>query len=245
MKSVAVLGLALTFALAGCLVEVDYGHTSFQCPDGRCPGDQLCIANMCVAQNVPDAGPTLDSTSAPDGSPDSMVVVDSAVMMPDATLPNLLSNSGLEVGFDPWTPFVATFRGTIMTPHGGLRAVVVCKDPTGTNDLFTAYADVVNGPAVPVGARFRASVWVRKSFAAAEAAPPYLKLVLRERGGALPNRDVSGPVVMPITTNWVQLTSELTVTDPGRTQINVLIWPGDTADGVCFAFDDAVAERLP
>jgi hypothetical protein len=223
------LALALVLAQAGCVVDVDYGATRFRCPDGvTCPQGQSCMANLCVP------GGTL-----PDASVDAR---DSA---PDAALPNLLSNPGLEVGNDPWTAFAATFRPTTMTPHSGLRSIVVCKDATGTLDLFTAYADIVNGPAVPMGAHFRASVWVRKSFDALETAPPSIKIVLREKGGSVMQRDHSGPEVTPLTTTWVQLVADTTVVDPGRTQLNFLIWPGDVADGTCFAFDDAVAERLP
>jgi len=208
MRSARFLTL-LVFAAAGCTVEVDYGNTRFKCPDGSCPGDSVCIAGMCEAPGAPDAA-----------------------------LPNLLGNGTLEVGQDPWTPFAGTFRGTTNMPHSGLRAAVICKTATGTPELFTIYQDAIKATPIAVGTRFRGSIFVRASFMSGESPPPSLKLVLRERGGAQPQRDHSGPVVMPITTTWAELTIEATIADPGRTDLHFIVWPGVALDGVCFAIDD-------
>lgn len=228
-------GACLAVVLAvftACTVEVDYGATRFRCPDGTCPGGQVCIANLCEPTDVTvDAAlPATDAATPRDGSaPDAT---------PDAALPNLLPNPGIEGNINPWTAFAGSPRFTMTSPHGGAGALVGCKDPTGMPDLFTVYVDPIATAPTLVGTHYQGSVWVRKSFMAGEEAPPTLQLVLRERGGSQPLRDHPGPLVSGITTTWVQLTVDATITDPGRTGLNFILWPGNVADGVCFAVDD-------
>ncbi len=228
-----ILGACLAIGLAvctACTVEVDYGATRFRCPDGTCPSGQVCIANLCEPTTV-----TVDAAVDADAAPGDGSVPDA---MPDAALPNLLPNPGIEGNINPWTAFAGSPRFTTTAPHGGAGALVGCKDATGMPDLFTVYVDPIAAAPTLMGTHYQGSVWVRKSFAAAEAAPPTLQLVLRERGGSQPLRDHPGPVVGSITTTWVQLTVDATITDPGRTSLNFIIWPGNVADGVCFAVDD-------
>ncbi|MCC6996373.1 MAG: hypothetical protein IT370_17310 [Deltaproteobacteria bacterium] len=239
------LGACLAVVLAvsaACTVEVDYGATRFRCPDGTCPSGQVCIANLCQPTLSPlDAAVASDGAGAGDGATSDASPADASL---DAALPNLLPNPGIEGNINPWTAFAGSPRFTTTSPHSGAGALVGCKDATGMPDLFTVYVDPIATAPTLMGTRYQGSVWVRKSFAAAEEAPPTLQLVLRERGGTQPLRDHLGPAVGPITTTWVQLTVDATITDAGRTGLNFIIWPGDVADGVCFAVDDGNLWRL-
>ena len=218
MRAGAAALLAAAGVLAGCVVAVDYGGTSYRCGSGDCPAGQACVAGVCVAAAAP----------------------------PDALPPNLLANGDMEGGLDCWSAYRGVLRETTNMPHGGARAIVACKTAGMDTSLFTAFADVkVGAGTIARGEHITASVWVRASFAPAEPAPPQLEVVLHEAGGAAAPVDHHGTAVRPITTDWTVLTVAAVVEQADRDRIELLIWPGDVVDDTCFGFDDAHAGAQP
>jgi hypothetical protein len=165
---------------------------------------------------------------------------------PDATpVENFVDNPDFEGGTAPWNAYNGELYQNMNEPHTGLLGMKACKVAIGVDDVLTAWTDLPRASPAQ-GMTYQASIWIRGSFSAMDLTPPGVHLGLREWGGASEYRDSIGPTLMPLTTEWTQLTAEITVEQPDRTMIILIVWTAtDVADDTCFIVDDAIVQVAP
>jgi hypothetical protein len=132
-------------------------------------------------------------------------------------------------------------------PHTGVRSLFVCKNDSNQLSMFGVHREVIDlqPDQLPVGAHFHAEIWVRASQSLSQPAPETIRAVVRERGGQAPSRDHEGAPLAPVTLDWILLTVDATVTDPGRQSLDFRIETGPEPDNSCFALEDGYVARFP
>lgn len=206
--------LAFATVLAGCSLEVEYG-TGYRCIDDTdCPGDQRCVVNTCQAAGSPDAAAPFDAPAPSDTGPDAARV-------------NLLDNPGFETDEDTWGRYNSTLVRTSAVPHEGQWSGHVCQ--ISADSPFTVFQTLESNP--PEGASYVARAWVRSGDAETISA----RLTIREVTGEV-WIDYDGDTVA-IDGEWVELSVEGTVQEPGREAAQVIVW-GLSGGGPCFDVDD-------
>ena len=219
-------------AIALALVNVVAVACRFDAADGTgyrceltsdCPPGQFCIDTICTTGG---------------GSPDADAAADANANASPSE--NLVVNPDLEEALvAPWTAWEAELAVIDDSPHGGRHALEACL--TGESG-FTAYQPIVTGT-VPIGARYRASVWVRSSPLALDRPPGTINLTLRETGGATDKTDHDGVTSATVGGEWFLLTVEAVVEQPDRENVVLIVWARESTAGACFAADDAFAYR--
>jgi len=233
--------LPLFVLVSACQLDTEYvgpGHPCVTAVD--CPGEQACLDSHCVAPDETSAdaasATVLDAAPPGDGGDEADA----------AWPPNLLLDPGFEAGDDRWEPYLGSATRTTTGPHGGQKALFICKDPTGDAGLVSVYRDVYSDALaqLPPGAHFRSYAWVRASPTASNPAPSSLALVIRERGGPSPFFNHTGEELAPVTSTWTRITADGVITDGDRTALSIIIEAGNEVDGTCFAIDDTYIGRF-
>ena len=235
-------GLALT----SCRLEVDYGDSMYACQvSSECPDEQACVAGFCqtVTNDLSDAAPA-DAVDRPDGGP---APADATPSADAAWPPNLLADPSFENSEDDWFGDFASVSRSEVKPHTGVRSLFVCKHDSNQQSMFGVHREIIalEPDQLPVGARFHAEIWVRASQSLSQPAPQTIRAVVREMGGPAPARAHEGAPLAPVTLDWLLLTVDATVTDPGRDHLALRIETGSEPDNSCFALEDGYIGRLP
>lgn len=236
----AAVVLASLVGSPGCSLRSELPQ-EVRCSDGQCPPGLVCREGTCGEPDPPDppdAAVVVDLDAAP-----IETTVDAAV--PDAgPIENLVDNPDFEPGVSPWNSYNGVLYHNSNEPHAGQWGLKSCKVDVGADDVLTAWTDLPRADPSQ-GSTYQASIWIRASFDPMDLTPPGVYLSLREWGGASPYRDSVGPTYMPLTTEWAQLTAEITVEEADREMIILIVWTAtDVPDGTCFIVDDAFVGAL-
>jgi hypothetical protein len=186
--------------------------------------------------DAPAAGvdaPALDGAETfadapPDPPPDARPFLD------------LLVNGDIEAGVPPWMGTQASLLTGTGNPHGGTRALIVCKMLGSTSASFSVSNHAIETDAadpIAAGRRFQASAWVR-AFSLPTTTPSSVSLVLREDGGAAAPEDNAGPPIAP-SNSWAQVTTSAVIDRADRERLTLIVQPADAPTGSCFMLDDA------